>query len=257
MADPEDPRLQWKDDDFLQSMRNECADEESWLQEFMCVPGDDNAAFLSFDLIASCECGTEESGPCFIGEGRFPVAENSPLNSSQSQLFVGVDIGRDHDLTVIWALEKVGEICETRAVITLEQRAFDAQEAVLYELLALPSLRRCCIDQTGLGRQFAERAAQRFGRYRVEGIQFTSGTKEELAYPVRTAFESRTVRIPADKWIRADLRSIRKEVTSSGNIRFTGERTRHGHADRFWALALALHAARGAVNNNKVFAQLI
>ena len=257
LADPEDPRLQWKDDDFLQSMRNECADEESWLQEFMCVPGDDNAAFLSFDLLASCECGVEESGPCFVGEGRCPVSENSPLNSGQSLLFIGVDIGRDHDLTVIWALEKVREICETRAVITLERRPFDAQEAVLYELLALPSLRRCCVDQTGLGRQFAERAAQRFGKYRVEGIQFTSGTKEELAYPVRTAFESRTVRIPSDKWIRADLRSIRKEATASGNIRFTGERTRHGHADRFWALALALHAARGSADKNKVYAQLI
>jgi len=257
VADPDDARLQWQDDDFLQSMRNECADEESWLQEFMCVPGDDNAAFLSFDLIAACEFGHEEITPCFIGRGRLPLPPHSPLNSCQTQLFVGVDIGRDHDLTVIWALEKAGEICETRAVITLETQPFDAQEAVLYDLLALPSLRRCCVDQTGIGRQFAERAAQRFGRYRVEGIQFTSATKEELAYPLRTAFESKTVRIPPDKWIRADLRSIRKEVTSSGNLRFTGERTRHGHADRFWALALALHAARGSADNNKVYAQLI
>ena len=106
------------------------------------------------------------------------------------------------------------------------------------------NLQRCCIDQTGIGRQFAERAAQRFGRYKAEGIQFTSAVKEDLAYATRTAFEKKTVRIPADKLIRADLRSMRKEATASGNIRFTGSGPANGHADRFWALALALHAAR-------------
>src|ERR1017187_8992839 len=61
-ANPDDVRLQWADDDFLQAMRNECADEETWLQEFMFVPGDDNAAFLSYDLIAGCEEGASEDG---------------------------------------------------------------------------------------------------------------------------------------------------------------------------------------------------
>jgi phage FluMu gp28-like protein len=136
----------------------------------------------------------------------------------------------------------------TRDVITLDRKAFDEQEDVLYRILEKPGVRRCCIDQTGLGRQFAERAIKRFGQYNVEGIHFTGPVKEELAYPVRAAFEDKTVRIPSDKVIRADLRSIRKETTASGNIRFTGERTKNGHADRFWALALALHAAK----DNKV-----
>ena len=66
------------------------------------------------------------------------------------------------------------------------------------------------------------------------------------------------MRIPADKWVRADLRSMRKEATASGNVRFTGERTGSGHADRFWGLALALHAAKGiTTTTNRIFAQLI
>ncbi|MGE9293532.1 MAG: hypothetical protein ACQKBW_07965 [Puniceicoccales bacterium] len=115
---------------------------------------------------------------------------------------------------------------------------------MLDQLLALPRLRRCCIDQTGLGRQFAERAVERFGAHRVEGITFTAPVKEALAYPLRGAFESRTVRIPADKFIRADLRAVRREPTAAGHVRFTAERGPGGHADRFWALALALHAAK-------------
>jgi phage FluMu gp28-like protein len=263
-ANPEDARLQWKDDDFLQAMRNECADEEVWLQEYMCVPGDDKAAFLSYELIAGCEEGQEmQNAECRMqnenqegssqGSTESRPAESRPTGA----LYAGVDVGREHDLTVIWVVERVEDVCFTREVICLEKAPFAEQEERLYGILALPNLKRCCIDQTGIGRQFAERAAQRFGRYKVEGIQFTSGVKEELAYDARTAFEKKTVRIPADKWIRADLRSMRKEATASGNIRFTGERTKNGHADRFWGLALALHAAKQATRTNKVFAQLI
>ncbi len=84
---------------------------------------------------------------------------------------------------------------------------------------------------------------ERFGTYRIELVTFTSRVKEALAYPVRGAMEDRKVRIPYDPEIRADLRSVTKQTTAAGNIRFTAERTQDGHADRFWALALAIHAA--------------
>jgi len=173
----------------------------------------------------------------------------------KNPLFIGVDIGREHDLTVIWLIEQVGGVNFTRRVIELSKQTFDAQEQTLYELLQLPAVRRCCIDQSGLGRQFAERAARKFGAYRVEGISFTTSTKEELAYPVRSAFEDPTIKVPFSNAVRADLRGVRKEVTGSGHIRFAGERNRYGHCDRFWALALALHAAKkpasGAITNPK------
>jgi phage FluMu gp28-like protein len=90
----------------------------------------------------------------------------------------------------------------------------------------------------------------------VEGVSFTTSTKEELAYPVRVAFEERTIKVPFTNAIRADLRGVRKEVTSSGHTRFAGERNRYGHCDRFWALALALHAAKtpttGAIDEKSI-----
>lgn len=55
--------------------------------------------------------------------------------------------------------------------------------------------------------------------------------------------EDRTLRIPYRPEIRADLRAVTKVTTPSGNIRFTAERSENGHADRFWALALGVHAA--------------
>ena len=86
-------------------------------------------------------------------------------------------------------------------------------------------------------------AQDKFGSYKVEGVTFTPRSKEEMAYPVRGAMEDRRLRIPYAPHIRADLRSVTKQTTGAGNIRFTAERSKDGHADRFWALALALHAA--------------
>jgi phage FluMu gp28-like protein len=238
-------QLDWTDDDFLQNIRDQCADEETWLQEYLCQPGDDNSAFLSYDLISSCQYppGTDlEQKPTEEAKGKTSLPSLDSVENS-GPLFVGVDVGRDRDLTVIWVLERVGVVLHTRALECLDRQSFDSQEAVLYQILRLPNIRRCCIDQTGLGRQFAERAIRKFGGDRVEGIHFTGAAKEQLAYPVRAAFEDRSIRIPNDKLLRADLRCIRKTTTTSGNIRFTGERNPSGHADRFWALALALHAA--------------
>jgi phage FluMu gp28-like protein len=225
-----DPRHDMDEAAYFDLVRSGCADEESFQQEYMCQPADDASAFLSYDLIASCEYPDEEPWDTNLARCPNPV-------------YVGVDVGRDHDLTVIWALERVGDVHFTRRLVELKAETFEAQEHALDEVLSLPCVRRCCIDATGIGRQFAERARSRHGRHRVEEVRFTAAVKEDLAYPVRTACELGRLRIPPRPEIRSDLRAIRKETTASGNLRFTADRGRNGHADRFWALALALHAS--------------
>lgn len=220
---------------YYDFIRASCADEESFQQEYCCQPADDASAFLAWELIAACEYGEDEPWQAELSNAK---------SLAQHPLYLGVDIGRDRDLSVFWLLEMVGDVAHTRHIRCLEGVPFAQQEAVLDEILRLPRLRRVCIDQTGLGRQFAERAADRYGPHRVEGITFTAPVKEALAYPLRGAFESRTVRIPVDRHIRADLRAVRREPTVAGHVRFTAERGPGGHADRFWALALALHAAK-------------
>jgi phage FluMu gp28-like protein len=226
-----DPRQAMDEAAYFDFIKAGCPDEESFLQEYMCVPGDDNAAFLSYELIQSCEYKHSDNW-------------ETDLADSKGPLFVGVDVGRAKDLTVIWVVEVLGDVRYTRRVIELKTQTFDAQEHVLYGILQLPQVRRCCIDQSGIGRQFAERAQNRFGTYKVEGVNFTSASKEELAYPVRAAFEDTTVRIPNADKIRSDLRAFKKETTASNNIRFTADRGANGHSDRFWALGLSLHAAK-------------
>jgi phage FluMu gp28-like protein len=55
---------------------------------------------------------------------------------------------------------------------------------------------------------------------------------------------SRVTREEAVTISAALMATLRKSATTSaGNIRFVAESTPDGHADRFWALALAIHAA--------------
>jgi len=99
------------------------------------------------------------------------------------------------------------------------------------------------MDQTGMGEKPVEDAKRRHGSYRVEGVLFTGPVKLDMANSLRRKVEDRLLRIPQDKKLRDDLHSVKKLTTSSGNIRFDAERSEDSHADRFWSLALAVHAA--------------
>jgi phage FluMu gp28-like protein len=236
---PDDKRQEMDSAAYFDFIRNGCASVEDFQQEYMCVPLDESSTFLSYDLIAGCEYGAGD------------VWETN-LETAQGPLYIGVDVGRTRDLTVIWVLEEFGGILFTRRVIKMQNAKFAEQEERLWNILRLSNVRRCCIDQTGIGMQFAERAKDRFG-YKVEGIQFTGPVKEDLAYPIRASFEEHKVKIPKDVDIRAALLSIKRDTTSAGNARFGSDRGPGGHADEFWGLALARHAAGG--KNTTVFPQ--
>ena len=61
--------------------------------------------------------------------------------------------------------------------------------------------------------------------------------------PLVRLIQDRLVRVPADPATREDLHKVRRTVTAAGNVRLDAPRDDAGHADRFWALALAYHAA--------------
>lgn len=225
MLPADDERQAMSEADYFDFVRRGCADEESFLQEYMCCPADDDVAFLEYDLIASAEYPATANWQCIEG----------------GRLFAGIDIGRKKDLTVLWVVELLGDVLYTRHVECLQNMRKSEQEQIIWPWIE--RCERCCIDATGLGIGWADDAQDKFGMHRVEAVTFTPRVKEALAYPIRSRMEDRTFRIPYDPHIRADLRQVTKQVTSAGNVRFTAERSPDGHADRFWAAGLALQAA--------------
>lgn len=225
MLPADDERQAMDEAAYFDFVKAGCADAESFEQEYMCNPADDDVAFLEYQLITACEysAGTDWQR---IEGGR---------------LFAGVDIGRKKDLTVLWVIEQLGDVLYTRHVERMQNMRKSDQEKIIW-----PWIERCdrsCWDMTGLGIGWVDDAQDKFGEGRVEGVTFTGPVKEALAYPLRGDFEDRALRIPYDPKVRADLRQVTKVVTPAGNIRFTAERSPDGHADHFWALALAKHAA--------------
>lgn len=227
--EPSDDRYEYDDDAFLQAARDACPDEETWLQEYCCVPADDAAAFLSWELITACS--------------ETAVERAARVYPADAPRYVGYDVARKQDLSVITVLCDIGGVLVDEDVIVMKNTPFAEQERRLDEVMQRPGVKQARLDATGLGMQMAERAERRYPG-RAQGVMFNMQSKQELAFPLRARFEDRKIRIRDDRLYTADLRSIKKTVTAAGNIIITSEAgATDGHADRFWSLALACHAA--------------
>jgi phage FluMu gp28-like protein len=231
--------------EWLEEMRASCPDEDTWNEEYLCRPSSEQASLLSYALIGACE---EGEVPILDWHGDGARSSESIQNQQSTiqnpvPLFAGFDVGRKRDRSVLWVLERVGDVYWTREVRVLEDVNFTAQEDMLHALMAGRRVKRLCVDSTGIGAMLAERLAHRWG-HRAEAVHFTAAVKSELAMPLVRLFQDRLVRVPADPVVREDLHKVRKTVTAAGNVRLDASRDdQTGHADRFWALALAYHAA--------------
>lgn len=215
----------------IEMLRRGMADEDAWAQEYELQWLDEASAWLPYDLITPVEHaaaglpGLYQGGPCFVG----------------------VDIAARRDLFVIWVLEQVGDVLWTREIIARRRITFAEQDRLLDEVMARYRVVRLAMDQTGMGEKPVEDAKRRYGEHRVEGVLFNSASRLDLATALKERFEDRTARIPAgDTVLRSDLHAIKSQVGLTGQRRLIADGDTDGHADRFWAGALACGAARTA-----------
>jgi phage FluMu gp28-like protein len=240
-------------------------DEDAWSEEFECIPNDEAHSYLPHDLISSVEDARIIVRPPWVewvfdeakalyeaskGRDEQPKAPGHLMSgvSFEGELYVGFDVARRRDLSVIWVDQKLGQVLSTVAVIEMLRIPFGVQRLILWSVLMHPRFRRACIDETGIGAQIAEDSLNRFGAHRIEPVTFTPANKEALAGGLRQNLEDRKSIIPADPTIRRSLHSIKRYPTSTGHFRFDAERSEEtGHADHFWAKALSTQAAGGQV----------
>ncbi len=210
-------------------LRAAIVDENTWRSCFLCEFVDEQYSLLPYDLLQARV------------DPELPYALDMSRLSECGELFAGFDVGRRHDLSVLALVERQGDAMIARGFVELAQTPFDAQEQLLERMLALPNVERLCIDASGIGLQLSERLHQRHGR-RVEPVTLSAPVKEDLAARMLRVFQRGEIRIPDHATLLADLHSVEKQVTVAGNVRYAAPRDAAGHADRFIALALALHA---------------
>ncbi len=242
---PENDERQAMDEDaYFDFIKAGCADEETFNQEYMCIPANDATAFITYELLdgnrvrgtITRETGTAKGKPTEVFTWR--TAHEVPADAT---LYLGVDYARHVDMTVMWLAADIAGVLMPVEMKRLKNMEFRHQRAALEEYMNLPNLRRCCFDKTGIGEETAEAMRKKYG-YRFEDIHFTVATKESMAYPLRHGLEDKTFKVPALAEVDADFRKIRKEDAAGGHVRFVAERDSQGHADHFWAAALCRNA---------------
>ena len=210
----------------IEALKTGLDDPEAWEQEYECEFVDATNVLLPYTLID--ECVSDEA------------TQDCEEENGNAVRFVGIDIGRKHDLTVAWTLEKVGDVMWTREVLVLRNTPYHLQEELLSARINRAT--HAAIDSTGIGNAISESLAKRFA-FKLEECTFTQGLKAKIFPGLRRAFQARGLRVPRDKAIREDLHSVNELTTPGGNKQYRAVRRSDGHADRCTALALANYAA--------------
>ena len=202
-------------------------------EELDCVPSAGSGAWLAWSLIQAAEDKTGAAG--------------KPDGYEGGPAYIGIDVARRRDLWVAVVIEKVGDVLWVRELRAERNISFSKQRAIVAGLAERYRPLRIAVDQTGMGEAVVEQLQDDHGALRVEGVLMTGPRRLDVATALREAMEDRRLRIPPDEALRRDLHSVRAEAGPTGAARLVAERgASDGHADRFWALALACSAAADA-----------
>lgn len=207
----------------LEELKAGVDDPDIWAQEYMCEFIDNTSVLLPYELLGKCESAS------IADDGASPV-------------YIGMDVGRSKDLSVIVTAVKLGDVLAVTDVTELKRMPFNDQLEILLAKAAEGRVRKVMIDSTGIGAMLAEEA-QRKGGAKFEGVTFNVQTKGEMYALMRRRFEERSVRIPVSRELREDLHAVQRVVSTGGNVTYTAPRNADGHSDRAAALALAIRAA--------------
>jgi phage FluMu gp28-like protein len=102
------------------------------------------------------------------------------------------------------------------------------------------------IDQNGIGNQLAEQLSRRYPG-KAEGVLFTNASKGLWATDAKMLVQQRKTPIHVGRDLAYQIHSIKKLVTASKNLVFDTDTNEKHHADKFWAWALALAAAKSGL----------
>ena len=200
--------------------------EEVRAQDLDCIPAAGDGAWLSWAQIHAVE--NPDGDPARYAEGR---------------TVIGNDIARWRHLWVAWVLKLVGDIAWSREVVELRDASFATKDDEIDTLVERYRPGRIAMDQTGMGEKPVEDAIRRYGSQRVEGVLMTPATRLEIAGALKRRVEDIQIRIPKSTAIRQDLHAVRRAAGPTGAPRLVASDDTDGHADRFWAVALACGAA--------------
>lgn len=214
---------------------------DDFQQEMECMYVDEKVSFFSWDLIHDNQVAdlkywhvtsTDVAQVC-------QEIKHAAVKGEIEGSFVGgVDVGRKKDLTEI-VLLGYGQTAPVRLIVSLDQVNLNEQETCIRYILGALPVHLMYVDSTGMGMHLAENLEM--GTH-AEGQTFTNKSKVSWASGVKIMLQNKTLPIPVDRDLAYQIHSIKRTITSAGNVVYNTEANESHHGDRFWALALAVAA---------------
>lgn len=165
-----------------------------------------------------------------------------PFDSRRNgHFYAGIDLAERVDYSVIAVLERA----ETLRLVHMHRFKKGASIASVIGYAKLLSERwdrihATHIDSTRHGDYIVQDMKQA-GVANPRGVTFTLNTKQEIAQILRQRLQQEQLRIPYDRNLLDELNTEKYQLTKTGKIVYSHPQGTHD--DRFWALALAAHAA--------------
>ena len=253
------------------------SDIDTFQQEFECSFIDSSESYIPLDLIYSNTPGKREGdldlSACekmddeeywqynrCIDFQTYKELDLAILNYKPAlhgeTLFLGFDVGRTHDATAIFLIGRMPDGKKRDfARIELRNQPFEVQEETILKAYRELPIFRGRMDATGIGKPVFEALHSKLGD-RLEGVVFTPEEKEIMAIDVKRGLEQREFLLSNDKEFHRQIHSIKRTSTGGKYFRYDAERNEKGHADSFWAWALANSAVSNTnKKNNNFYAQ--
>ena len=201
-------------------------DDEGWRENYLCEFIDESTSYFPYSLLRGA-----------IG--------SEPDNWTGGINYVGIDIGRRSDSTVIFVLSKLGDKLYKRNVVRLDRVDFATQEEEVDRIMSEYQIDSGLIDEGGLGMHLAERLCEKHPQLKT--YDFHGDRKGKMMMTVKRKLEDKVLVLPDDHELLSEFHSVRKRVTSNNNIVFEATRNSGGHVDAFTACGLAVMASEDLV----------
>ena len=251
------------------------SDIDTFQQEFECMFIDSSESYISLDLIYENTPGKRESDIDLslcekmsdeeyweynrgIDFQAYKDLDTAILNYRPEYhgktLFLGYDVGRHKDLSVLFLIGRTDDGKKRDfARIELKNETYKKQKEMIIKAYKELPIYRGKIDRTGIGDNIYEDVHAVVGD-RVEGVQFTQESKEILAIDAKRGLEQKEFLLSNDKEFHMQIHSI-KRIDRGGGKHFSYDASRDdkGHADSFWAWALANSAVVSTDSKNDNF----
>lgn len=171
---------------------------------------------------------------------KFPMWSDRSSLDTEDPVYMGVDFGKKTSKTAV-SIVTHGDTVTRLKYHKATQSPFEEQMLWISELIRRFKPINCFIDKTGLGQPLEEHLVKKFPGI-VEGVQFTSATKEKLVLNARNVMEEGRLQFNDLKDLKDQLHGIEKEVLDSGRIKYTGKRSDTDWMDdQAWSLFLSVY----------------